>query len=88
MLDAIEGFGVTTMYAPPTLIYGMVGEPTAGERDYPIAASPDLLGRADASPTRFERRSACSGAVVETAYGQVEAPQIITAMRAAELRAG
>src|SRR5687768_12144612 len=34
VLDAIESYGVTTMYAPPTLIYGMLGDPTVGERNY------------------------------------------------------
>ena len=83
VLDAIEGFGVTTMYAPPTLIYGMVGEPTAGERDYATLRHL-IYSAAPMRPDQIRAAQRVFGAVVETAYGQVEAPQIITAMRAAD----
>ena len=89
VLQAIESYGVTTMYAPPTLIYGMVGE--ARTNGWTRAS-----GRFDslrhliysAAPMRTDQiRDArdAFGAVLETAYGQVEAPQIISAMRAQEL---
>lgn len=84
VLDAIESFGVTTMYAPPTLIYGMLGDSTARSRNY--ATLRHLIY--SAAPMRADQiRDAqhVFGPVVETAYGQVEAPQIVTAMRAAEL---
>ena len=84
VLDAIEAYGVTTMYAPPTLIYGMLGDPSAPARDY--ASLRHLIY--SAAPMRADRIREAQrvfGPVVETAYGQVEAPQIITAMRAREL---
>ena len=35
ILDALESAGVTTMYAPPTLIYGLLGDPTLRGRSFP-----------------------------------------------------
>jgi len=84
VLDALEAYGITTMYAPPTLIHGMLNEPGAERRDY--HALRHLIY--SAAPMRAEQIRAAQrvfGPVVETAYGQVEAPQIVTAMRAAEL---
>ena len=34
VLDAIESYRVTTMYAPPTLLYGMMSHPGVETRDY------------------------------------------------------
>jgi len=84
VLDTIAAFGVTTMYAPPTLLYALM-EP----RETP-APSRDSLRHViySAAPMTPERIRDCQrffGPVVETAYGQVEAPQIISAMRAHEL---
>ena len=84
VLDVIEAYAVTTIYAPPTLIYGMQNEPSAGTRDY--RSLRHLIY--SAAPMRADQiRSAqrVFGPVLETAYGQVEAPQIIAAMRAPEL---
>ena len=84
VLDAIEAHGVTTIYAPPTLIYSMQNEPTAASRNY--GSLRHLIY--SAAPMRADQiRSAqrVFGPVLETAYGQVEAPQIISAMRAPEL---
>ena len=85
VLRAIDAHGVTTIYAPPTLIYGMLGEARAdSSRRFPTLRHVIY----SAAPMRGEQiRDAqrVFGPVIETAYGQVEAPQIITAMRAAEL---
>ena len=84
ILDTIEQYGVTTMYAPPTLIYGMIGEPSAVGRNY--ASLRHLIY--SAAPMRAEQIREAQrvfGPVIETAYGQVEAPQIVAAMRAADL---
>jgi acyl-CoA synthetase (AMP-forming)/AMP-acid ligase II len=84
VLDAIEAYGVTTIYAPPTLIYGMQNDSSAASRNY--RSLRHLIY--SAAPMRADQiRSAqlLFGPVVETAYGQVEAPQIVAAMRAAEL---
>ena len=84
VLDAIETYGVTTIYAPPTLIYGMQNEPTATARRY--GSLRHLIY--SAAPMRADQIRAAQrvfGPVLETAYGQVEAPQIISAMRGPEL---
>ena len=84
VLDTIERYGVTTMYAPPTLIYGMLGDSTASGRDY-TSLRHLIYSAAPMRPDRIRAAQRAFGPVIETAYGQVEAPQIITAMRAAEL---
>jgi acyl-CoA synthetase (AMP-forming)/AMP-acid ligase II len=84
VLDAIERYGVTTMYAPPTLIYGMVGDPTASGRTY-TSLRHLIYSAAPMRPDQIRVAQRVFGPVIETAYGQVEAPQIITAMRAGEL---
>jgi acyl-CoA synthetase (AMP-forming)/AMP-acid ligase II len=84
VLDAIEAHRVTTMYAPPTLIYGMMGDPTAGGRNYTTLRHL-IYSAAPMRPDQIRAAQGVFGSVIETAYGQVEAPQIITAMRAADL---
>jgi len=84
MLDAIMRHGVTTIYAPPTLLYSLI--------DHPETATAELrslrhviYSAAPMPPPRIRDCQRVLGPVIETAYGQVEAPQIIAAMRAAEL---
>ena len=86
VLDAIETHGVTTMYAPPTLIYGMLGDPTVADRNY-RSLRHLIYSAAPMRGDRIREAQRVFGPVVETAYGQVEAPQIVTAMRATELLA-
>ena len=89
VLNTIESYGVTTMYAPPTLIYGMVGEARATGSSHAGGRYRSLRHLIySAAPMRSDQiRDAreAFGPVLETAYGQVEAPQIISAMRAEEL---
>ena len=84
VLDAIERYAVTTMYAPPTLIYSMLEDPTVTTRSYGRMRHL-IYSAAPMRPEQIRRAQRVFGPVVETAYGQVEAPQIITAMRAREL---
>jgi acyl-CoA synthetase (AMP-forming)/AMP-acid ligase II len=84
VLDTIEQYGVTTMYAPPTLIYGLVAEATATGRHY-ASLRHLIYSAAPMRPEQIREAQRVFGPVIETAYGQVEAPQIVTAMRAAEL---
>jgi len=84
ILDAFARYGVTTTYAPPTLIYGLLGEPSIRGRNFP-ALRHVIYSAAPMSPARIREAQRTLGPVIETAYGQVEAPQIITAMRAGEL---
>jgi acyl-CoA synthetase (AMP-forming)/AMP-acid ligase II len=84
ILDAFEAYGVTTTYAPPTLIYGLLGEPSIRDRRFSELRHV-IYSAAPMSPARIREAQRALGPVIETAYGQVEAPQIITSMRAAEL---
>ena len=84
VLDAIESHGVTTMYAPPTLIYGMLGDSSARTRRYGSLRHV-IYSAAPMRPEQIREAQRVFGPVIETAYGQVEAPQIVTAMRAGEL---
>lgn len=84
VLDAIEQYGITTMYAPPTLIYGMLGDPSSGRRRY-ASLRHLIYSAAPMRPEQIREAQRVFGSVVESAYGQVEAPQIVTAMRASEL---
>lgn len=88
ILEAIERFGVTTMYAPPTLLYALMADGDAAATHPPPSLRSLRHVIYSAAPMTPERIRECQrffGPVVETAYGQVEAPQIIAAMRATEL---
>ena len=84
VLDAIERYGVTTLYAPPTLIYSMLDDSTVTNRNYGSMRHL-IYSAAPMRPEQIRAAQRVFGPVIETAYGQVEAPQIITAMRAPEL---
>ena len=75
---------MTTTYAPPTLIYGLMAEPSISRRTFPTLRHV-IYSAAPMSPARIREAQRALGPVIETAYGQVEAPQIITSMRADEL---
>jgi acyl-CoA synthetase (AMP-forming)/AMP-acid ligase II len=84
VLDAIEKYAVTTIYAPPTLIYSMLEDPSVRTRNYGSMRHL-IYSAAPMRPEQIREAQRVFGPVIETAYGQVEAPQIITAMRAREL---
>ena len=81
---AVSAHAVTTLYAPPTLLYAMIDPP-----DAPRAGVQSLrhviYSAAPMPPQRIRECQRVLGPVIETAYGQVEAPQIVAAMRAGEL---
>jgi len=84
VLDAIETHGITTMYAPPTLVYGMLNDASVYGRNY-TRLRHVIYSAAPMRPEQIREAQRVFGPVIETAYGQVEAPQIVTAMRATEL---
>jgi len=86
VLGAIERFGITTIYAPPTLIYALMDDPSVRTRRLGSLRHV-IYSAAPMSPARIRDAQRVFGPVIETAYGQVEAPQIIAAMRASELEA-
>jgi acyl-CoA synthetase (AMP-forming)/AMP-acid ligase II len=87
VLDAMRAAGITTLYAPPTLIYALLN--ALGEEGVARPSFPRLkhliYSAAPMTGDRIREAQRVFGPVIETAYGQVEAPQIITAMRAPEL---
>jgi fatty-acyl-CoA synthase len=84
MFDAIETHGVTTIYAPPTLLYSMIEHPRAMNAKLGSLRHV-IYSAAPMPPQRIRDCQRVLGPVIETAYGQVEAPQIISAIRADEL---
>jgi fatty-acyl-CoA synthase len=84
VFDAIAAHGVTTMYAPPTLLYSMIESHELSRADL-RSLRHVIYSAAPMPPQRIRDCQRAFGPVIETAYGQVEAPQIITAMRADEL---
>ncbi len=80
----IARYGVTTIYAPPTLLYAMM-EHGAPELFKLSSLRHVIYSAAPMTPERIRECQRFFGPVIETAYGQVEAPQIISAMRASEL---
>jgi acyl-CoA synthetase (AMP-forming)/AMP-acid ligase II len=83
ILEAFAARQVTTAYLPPTLIYMLLAEPGLKPRGYPRLRHL-IYSAAPMPPERIRQVRDIFGDVLETAYGQVEAPQIVTAMRAAE----
>jgi acyl-CoA synthetase (AMP-forming)/AMP-acid ligase II len=84
IVEHLHHHAISTLYAPPTLIYSLLHEPTIRDRSFPSLRHL-IYSAAPMSPARIREAQRVLGPVVETAYGQVEAPQIITAMRADEL---
>ena len=84
VLDHFEAYAITTTYLPPTMIHAMTDEAVARGRFFPHLRHL-IYSAAPMSPSRIREAQQVFGPVVETAYGQVEAPQIVAAMRASEL---
>lgn len=81
ILDACVNRAITTVYLPPTVIYAMLAEPGVSARSYPSLRHL-IYSAQPMPPERIREARRVFGPVVETAYGQVEAPQIVTAVRA------
>jgi len=82
--SAISSHAVTTISAPPTLLYALM-EQTATPRESFASLRHEIYSAAPMTPERIRDCQHFFGPVVERACGQVEAPQIISGMRAAEL---
>ena len=72
------------MYAPPTLLYSLIDSPEVQRLDT-RSLRHVIYSAAPMPPQRIRDCQRVLGPVIETAYGQVEAPQIIAALRADEL---
>jgi acyl-CoA synthetase (AMP-forming)/AMP-acid ligase II len=81
LLEAFRTQGITTTFMPPTLLYMLVAE--AGGRSEHFPALKHLIyGGAPMPPEKIGRVRAFFGPVLETTYGQTEAPQVVSVMRA------
>lgn len=81
LLEAFRKQGVTTTFMPPTLLYMLEAEaPTASEHFPKLKHL--IYGGAPMPPEKIRRMRDFFGPVLETTYGQTEAPQVVTVMRA------
>lgn len=83
ILDAFEHRGVTGVFLPPTVIYNLLAEDGVAERAYP-ALKHLIYAGAPMRPEQIRAARTVFGPVIETSFGQTEAPQIITYQRAHE----
>lgn len=84
VLDLMAREGVTAVWMPPTMLYGLIDE----QRAQPRALSPLrhlIWGGAPAALARLREARQVFGPVVETIFGQTEAPLILAAARAADV---
>ncbi|MEM8743769.1 MAG: AMP-binding protein [Pseudomonadota bacterium] len=81
ILDAFEREGVTTVFLPPTVIYMMLEDPKIEQRDF-SSLRHLIVGGAAMRPDEIARAMGIFNNALETCYGQTEAPQIATCLRA------
>ena len=84
MLDAIEQYGVTTVFVPPVTVRALVEENATRGRN--TASLRNLIyGAAPMALEHIAQAIAAFGPVLATTYGQTEAPQIISCLPASQL---
>lgn len=84
VLDQLERERVTSVFMPPTLIYGLLEDETVRRRDW-RALRHFVYAAAPMRSDKILEAQQVFGPV-ETGYGQTEAPAIIAYMRAEEAR--
>jgi len=83
VMEAIQKFGITTLFLPPTLIYMMLAHPKVREFDFSSLRSM-LYGGAPMSAQKLREAMMIFGAIMYQIYGQSEALMICTMMTAAD----
>ncbi|MFT0548674.1 class I adenylate-forming enzyme family protein [Allopusillimonas ginsengisoli] len=81
LLQAFQEQAITTTFIPPTLIYMLMAEGEGMDLKFP-ALRHLIYGGAPMPAQKIRRAREFFGPVLETTYGQTEAPQIVTVMRA------
>lgn len=81
LLRSFREDGITTTFMPPTLLYMLVAE-AHGERLGLPRLKHLIYGGAPMPPEKIRVVRDCFGPVLETTYGQTEAPQVVSVMRA------
>lgn len=85
LLDAAESHGVTTFFAPPTLVLALADAQRARPRTLP-ALRRLIYGGAPMRPDQIMAAQAVFGPVLCTSFGQTEAPTIVTWLPPHEMR--
>ena len=83
ILDAFEEERITAVFLPPTVIYMMLEDPDLEKRDF-SALRHLIVGGAAMRPDEITRAMGIFNNALETCYGQTEAPQIATCLRATD----
>jgi acyl-CoA synthetase (AMP-forming)/AMP-acid ligase II len=78
ILQAIECYGITHFFIPPTVLYMMLALPNVGEFDY-SSLHHIFIGAAPTSLQKLKEALQVFGPVMTEAFGQTEAPASITA---------
>ncbi len=83
ILEALEQDRVTAVFVPPTVLYMMMELPGIETRDF-SALRHLIVGGAALRKDEVPRAMELFNGALETCFGQTEAPQIATCLRAAE----
>jgi acyl-CoA synthetase (AMP-forming)/AMP-acid ligase II len=81
LLHCFRTQGITTTFMPPTLLYMLVAEAGTPSEHFP-ALKHLIYGGAPMPAEKIGRMRTFFGPVLETTYGQTEAPQVVSMMRA------
>lgn len=81
LLRSFREDGITTTFMPPTLLYMLVAEVQGKPLELPRLKHL-IYGGAPMPPEKIRVVRNCFGPVLETTYGQTEAPQVVSVMRA------
>ena len=75
--QAIQEYGVTHLFLPPTLLYMLLALPNVRDYDY-SSLQHFLIGAAPTSLDKLKEAIAVFGPVMTEAFGQTEAPASVT----------
>lgn len=81
LLSCMRDLGITSTFMPPTLLYMLAAEAGTDSEHFP-ALRHLIYGGAPMPVEKIRRMRSFFGPVLETTYGQTEAPQVVTVMRA------
>lgn len=81
LLECFRSQGITTTFMPPTLLYMMVAEAGTPSEHFP-GLKHLIYGGAPMPAEKIRLMRDFFGPVLETTYGQTEAPQVVSVMRA------
>lgn len=83
MLASVPRYGVTTMFAPPTVVYSLLAHPDLRRYDYSTLEY-FFYGAAPMSAAKLREAIAVFGLVMAQIYSQAEATMALTFLRPAE----